>query len=87
MCNNKKKKKVWQFATQRQINAHLSSLEVSGANRWQSFVITGWWDTIVIVVQSFNYAFFSNLALEILQEIESSQSSASSQNARLNVLK
>lgn len=85
MCNNKER--MWQFATQHQTNAYLSSLEVSGANRWELFVITGWWDTIVIVVQSFNDAFCSNLALEILQEIESAQSSASSQNACLNVLK
>jgi len=41
----------------------------------------------MIVVQSFNDVFCSNLALEILQEIESTQSSASSQNACLNVLK
>lgn len=85
MCYNKKS--TWQFATQHQINAHLSSLEVSGANRWELFVITGWWDSIMIVVQSFNDVFCSNLALEILQEIESTQSSASSQNACLNVLK
>lgn len=35
------KKHTGQFAAQCQINAHLPPLEVSEANRWELFVITG----------------------------------------------
>lgn len=36
------KKHTGQFVTLCQINAHLPSLEVSEANWWKLFVITGW---------------------------------------------
>lgn len=81
------KKHAGQFATQCQINAHLPPLEVSEANRWELLVITSWWDTIVAVVWPFNDAFCSNLALEILREMENIHRPAGSQSVYLNVFK